>query len=98
VKGKQWLVDRGTMAKVKKRVLALSRGTNWAMRSHIVLRIKSLVEVTWSHGLNSHVLKWFKSHAQAVLAQREKMKLIASPYEVILRRSDIWRHWRLKWL
>jgi hypothetical protein len=35
------------------------------------------------------VLKWFKSHAQAVLAQREKMKLIASPYEVILRRSDI---------
>jgi hypothetical protein len=34
------------MAKVKKRVLTLSRGTNQAMRSHIVLRIKSLVEVT----------------------------------------------------
>jgi hypothetical protein len=28
VKAKRWLVDRGTMAKVKKRVLALSRGTN----------------------------------------------------------------------
>jgi hypothetical protein len=36
------------MAKVKKRVLAfaLSRGTNQAMRSHIVLKIKSLVKVT----------------------------------------------------
>jgi hypothetical protein len=34
------------MAKVKKRVLVLSRGTNQAMKSHIVLRIKSLVEVT----------------------------------------------------
>jgi len=34
------------MAKVKKRVLALSRETNQAMKSHIVLRIKSLVEVT----------------------------------------------------
>ena len=46
VKGKEWLKDQGTMAKVKKRVLALSRGTNRVMRSHIVLRIKSLVEVT----------------------------------------------------
>jgi hypothetical protein len=34
------------MAKVKKRVLALSRETNRAMKSHIVLRIKSLMEVT----------------------------------------------------
>jgi hypothetical protein len=34
------------MAKVKKRVLALSRETNQAIKSHIVLRIKSLVEVT----------------------------------------------------
>jgi len=41
--------DRGTMARVKKRVLALDRGTNQAMRSHVVSRIKILVEVTWSH-------------------------------------------------
>jgi hypothetical protein len=34
------------MAKVKKRVLALSQGTNQAIRSHIVLMIKSLVKVT----------------------------------------------------
>jgi hypothetical protein len=34
------------MAKVKKRVVALSRGTNQAIRCHIMLRIKSLVEVT----------------------------------------------------
>jgi hypothetical protein len=46
VKGKRRLENRGTMAKVKKRVLALSQETNQATRSHIVLRIKSLVEVT----------------------------------------------------
>jgi hypothetical protein len=46
VKGKRWLKDRGILAKVKKRVLALSQETNQAMRSHIVLRIKSLVELT----------------------------------------------------
>jgi hypothetical protein len=46
VKGRQSLEDRGTMAKVKKRVLALSQGSNKAIRSHIVLRIKYLVEVT----------------------------------------------------
>jgi hypothetical protein len=45
VKGKQRLGDQGTMAKVKKKVLALSRETNQAIRSLIVLRIKSLVEV-----------------------------------------------------
>jgi hypothetical protein len=45
VKIKRWLEDQGSMAKVK-RVLALSRGTNQVMRSHIMLRIKSLVEVT----------------------------------------------------
>jgi hypothetical protein len=41
VKGKRWIDDRGTMAKVKKRVLALSRGTNRAMRSHIMDQIIS---------------------------------------------------------
>jgi hypothetical protein len=46
VKIKRRLEDQGSMAKVKKRVLALSRGTNQVMRSHIMLRIKSLVEVT----------------------------------------------------
>jgi hypothetical protein len=46
VKGKRRLEDQGTMAKVKKRVLAFNRGTNRAIRSHIVLMIKSLVEVT----------------------------------------------------
>jgi hypothetical protein len=32
------------MAKIKKRVLKLSRGTNQAMRSHIMLMIKSFSE------------------------------------------------------
>jgi hypothetical protein len=46
VKGKRWLEDRGTIAKMKKRELVLSQRTNQAMRNHIVLRIKLLVEVT----------------------------------------------------
>ena len=83
MKGKRWLEDWGTMAKVKKRVLELSRGTNRAMRSHIVLRIKSLVEVAWSHEVNSYIWKWFKSHAQGMFAQRDETKLIATPYEAI---------------
>jgi hypothetical protein len=45
VKDKRRLEDRGTMAKVKKRVLTLSGETNQAMRSHIMLKIKLLVEV-----------------------------------------------------
>jgi hypothetical protein len=45
VKGKRGLENRGTMAKVKKIVLAFSRGTNQAMKRHIVLKNKSLVEV-----------------------------------------------------
>ena len=36
MKGKRWLEDRGTIAKVKKRVLALSQGTNQAMSRHYV--------------------------------------------------------------
>jgi hypothetical protein len=34
------------MAKIKKRVLALSQNTNRAMKGYIVSRMKSLVEVT----------------------------------------------------
>jgi hypothetical protein len=48
--------------------------------------------------VNSYVWKWFKSHAQGMFARRKETKLIANPYEVILRRNDIWRHWRLEWL
>ena len=44
VKGKQWPGCRRTKAMVKKRVLALSFGTNQAMKSHIVRRIKSFLE------------------------------------------------------
>ena len=29
------------------------------------------------------MLKWFKSHAQGMFAQREETKLIATPYEAI---------------
>jgi hypothetical protein len=46
MKTKRWLGDRGTMAKVKKIVRALNRDTNQALRSHIVLRIKSSAKVT----------------------------------------------------
>ena len=53
------------------------------MRSHIVLKIKSLVEVTWIHEVNTYIWKWFKSHAQCMFAQREETKLIATLYEAI---------------
>jgi hypothetical protein len=46
---------RGTMAKMQKRVLALSQEANQVMRSHIMLRIKSLVKVTLSHEVNSYI-------------------------------------------
>jgi hypothetical protein len=35
------------------------------------------------------MLKWFKSHAQGMVAQRDETKVIATPYEEILRRNDI---------
>ena len=54
--------------------------------------------MTWNHELNSYVWKWFKSHAQGMFARRGETKLIATPYEVNLRRNGIWRHWRLMWL
>jgi hypothetical protein len=41
-KGKCWLGDQGTKARVKKRVLAPSRGTNHATTSHVLWRIKAL--------------------------------------------------------
>jgi hypothetical protein len=53
-----------------------------------MLRNKSLVEVTSSHGLNSYVVKWFKSHAQGMFA-RDETKMIATPYEAILRINGI---------
>jgi hypothetical protein len=53
---------------------------------------------TWSHRLKSYVVKWLKSHVKGVLAWRDETKIIATSYKVILRRNDIWRYWRLKWL
>lgn len=39
------LLGRDTMVKLKKRVLALSRGINQAIRSHIVLRLEYIINI-----------------------------------------------------
>jgi hypothetical protein len=55
----RWLVDRGTMAKVKKRVLARCWLTNQIMKSHTLMKITSLEDVILSHRFNSYVMRWF---------------------------------------
>jgi hypothetical protein len=64
VKGKLWFGHRWTNALVKKRVIAFSLGTNQAIGSHIVWRIKSSLDfmekVAWRYDLNLDLLKWFQ--------------------------------------
>jgi hypothetical protein len=72
VKAKRWLVDQGTMSKVKTRVLALSRWTNQLWR---VILGWCISKVTWSHDLNSYMVKWFKSHAWFVFASKGETKI-----------------------
>ena len=48
------------------------------MKSHIVLRIKSLVEVTWSHEVNSYIWKW-SSHMLKVCLLKERRQSWLQP-------------------
>ena len=70
----RWLVDRGTMAKVKKRVLARCRQTNQIVKSHTVMKITTLEDVIWSHLFNSYVMRWFKSYDMGVASSRQVKK------------------------
>jgi hypothetical protein len=60
------------MAKVKKRVLALSRWTNQLLR---VILCWCISKVTWSRYLNLYMVKWFKSQAWFVYTSKSEIKM-----------------------
>jgi hypothetical protein len=78
VKAKRRLVDRGTTAKVKKRVLALSRWTNQLWR---VIICWCISKVTWSHDSNSYMVKWYKSQGLICVCFKMWDKDVCDPYE-----------------
>jgi hypothetical protein len=63
----RWLVDRGTIAKAKKRALARCWRTNQIVKSHTVIKITTLEHVIGSHRFNSYVMRWFKSYDTGVV-------------------------------
>ena len=67
------------LARVKKKVLAFSWGTNQAMMVILIWRIKSILdkvlEVTWCIWSYSYLMNGIKSHAQDGYAQVKKIKL-----------------------
>ena len=87
MKAKRWLVDRGTMANVKKRVLALSRWTNQLWR---VITCWCISKVTWSHDLNSYKVIWYKSHGLIWVCFKRWDKDVCDPYEATPWRNHTW--------
>jgi hypothetical protein len=66
------------MAKVKKRVLALSRWSNQLWR---VITCWCISTVTWSHDLNSHMVIWYKSKGLIYVCFKRWDKDVCDPYE-----------------
>jgi hypothetical protein len=87
VKAKRRLVDRGTMPKVKKRVLALSRWTNQIWR---VITCWCISKVTWSHDLNSYMVIWYKSQGLICVCFKRWDKYVCDPYEATPWRNHTW--------
>jgi hypothetical protein len=87
VKAKRQLVDRGTMAKVKKRVPALSRWTNQLWR---VITCWCISKVTWSHDLNSYMVIWYKSQGLICVCFKRWDKDVCDPYEATPWRNHTW--------
>ena len=87
MKAKRRLVDRGTMAKVKKRVLALSRWTNQLWR---VITCWCISKVTWSHDLNSYKVIWYKSQGLIWVCFKRWDKDVRDPYEAMPWRNHTW--------
>jgi hypothetical protein len=75
------------MAKVKKRVLALSRWTNQLWR---VILCWCISKVTWSHDLNSYMVKWLKSHGLICVCFKRWDKDVCDAYEEMSRRNHTW--------
>jgi hypothetical protein len=66
------------MAKLKKRVLALSRWTNQLWKVTLCWCIS---KVTWNHDLSSYMVKWFKSHGLICVCFKRWDKDVCDPNE-----------------
>jgi hypothetical protein len=75
------------MAKVKKRVLALSRWTNQLWR---VITCWCISTMTWSHDLNSYVVIWYKSQGLSCVCFKRWDKDVCDPYEATPWRNHTW--------
>jgi hypothetical protein len=75
------------MAKVKKRVLALSRWTN---QLWIVIICWCINKVTWNHDLNSYMVKWYKTHDLICVCFKRWDKDVCDPYEATPWRNHTW--------
>jgi hypothetical protein len=75
------------MAKVKKRVLALSRRTNHLWR---VITCWCISKVTWSHDLISYMVIWYKSQGLICVCFKRWDKDVCDPYEATLWRNRTW--------
>jgi hypothetical protein len=75
------------MAKVKKRVLALSRWTNQLWR---VITCWCISKVTWSHDLNSYMVIWYKSHGLICVCFKRWDKDVCDPHEATPWRNHTW--------
>jgi hypothetical protein len=75
------------MAKVKKRVLALSRWTNQLWR---VITCWCISKVTWSHDLNSYMVIWYKSQGLICVCFKRWDKDVCDPYEATPWRNHTW--------
>jgi hypothetical protein len=75
------------MAKVKKRVLALSRWNNHLWR---VITCWFISKVTWSHDLNSYMVIWYKSQGLICVCFKRWDKDVCDPYEATPWRNHTW--------
>jgi hypothetical protein len=75
------------MTKVNKRVLALSRWTNQLWKVTLCWCIR---KVTWSHDLNSYMVKWFKSPGLIYVSFKRWDKDVSDPYEATSWRNHTW--------
>jgi hypothetical protein len=86
VKAKRQLVDRGIMAKVKKRVHALSRWTNQLWKVTLCWCISKWLEtMIWTH-----MVKWFKSQGLICVCFIRWDKDVCDPYEATPWRNHTW--------
>jgi hypothetical protein len=80
-------VNWGTMAKVKKRVLALSWWTNQLWR---VITCWCISTVTWCHDLNSYMVIWYKSQGLNCVCFKRWDNDVCDPYEATPWRNHTW--------